>query len=194
MKKLISWSELENLLIKLGEELKQPVQLVVIGSTVCMSLGQADRMTSDVDVWRNSSVFDLGVLKSACQSSGIDFNPTAYDEPENAYIQLIDPGIVQLGIFKETEVIFKTGNLELRRPPIENIIASKLVRGDAQDFDDCVFLMNKCKISIDKISDAIDSISDLFSKENAKENISLLITCSQSSIEIKRLNSEIPRG
>lgn len=179
-KNSIAWPELEKLLIALGDELERPATLVVIGSTVCMSLGQSERMTMDVDVWRKDSSFDLGALKKACAKVGIEFDPKGYDEPESAYLQMVEPGIVQLGVFESTTSIFKAGNLEVCRPPIENIIASKLVRGDARDFDDCAFLFRKCRVPVVKIKAAIESMDDDYSRELALENLDMFQLCFES--------------
>lgn len=177
MRNSIGWKEMEDLLIKLGDALETPTELVVIGSTVCMSMGQPDRMTMDIDVWRRDSAFDLGMLKKACAAVGISFDPKGYDEPDSVYLQMVEPGIVQLGKFSDTSLLFKTGNLEIRHPPPENVIASKLVRGAAWDFDDCVFLVKKCKVSAAAILQAVKSIEDLMAQEAAIENITMLNTC-----------------
>jgi len=177
VKNSVAWPEMERLLIKLGEALDRPARLVVIGSAVCMSLGQNQRMTMDVDVWRKDSTYDLGSLRRACDAVGIVFDPKGYDEPEAVYLQMVDPGVVQLGVFDETMSIFKTGNLEIRRPPIENVIASKLVRGEGRDFDDCAFLMKKCQVSMKAIERAVASIEDNYSRENATDNLTMLEIC-----------------
>lgn len=173
----VAWNEMEDLLIRLGDALKRPTSLVVIGSSVCMSLGQAERMTMDVDVWRKDSVYDLGDLKNACKAVGIVFNPTGFDEPDAVYLQMVEPGIVQLGVFDETSSLLKAGNLDIRRPPIENVIASKLVRGEARDFDDSVFLLKKCRVSLNEVETAVASIFNKQARENAIENIVMLRAC-----------------
>lgn len=181
MSKYSSWSQLESLFIHLGEKLDKPASLMIIGSVVGMSLGQDDRMTADFDVWRPDSVFDLNSLKSACEAVGIVFNPQWHDEPDGIYLQMVDPGIVQIGKYSKKEVIFKSGNLEVVRPPLVNIIASKLVRGDERDIEDSVFLMTKFSISIDSVRLAIESIEVTYSKETALENLVLLKACFDST-------------
>lgn len=169
---------MEDLLIRLGDALEVPTELVVIGSIVSMSHGQAGRMTMEIDVWRRESAFDLGVLKRACAAVGISFDPKGFDDADSVYLQLVDPGIVQVGNFTDTSLIFKTGNLELRQPPTENVIASKMVRGEPQDFDDCMFLVKKCKVSIPTILEVVNSIEDLMVRENAAGNTEMLQKCS----------------
>lgn len=186
MTNAMDWPEMENVLIRLGDALEEPTTLVVIGSAVCISMGQADRMTMDIDVWRKDSVFDLGVLKRACESANIIFDPKGYDEPDGVYLQMIDPGIVQLGVFEETALLFRAGNLVVKRPPAENVIASKMVRGEAHDFDDAVFLMKKCRVGLNDISKAIASIDNIVAREIAQENLSLLQACIDLTVPVEK--------
>lgn len=167
---MIKWPETEAALTKIGEALQKPAKLTVIGSVISMSMGQAARMTMDVDVWRKASKFDNADLRQACEKAGVDFDPQGYVTADKLYVQLVDPGIVQLGVFNKTETICQYGNLTISRPPIENIIASKMVRGEGKDYDDSVFLMRHCRIDDDQVRQAIESIKDSFSRETAMEN------------------------
>lgn len=167
---MIKWNETEAALTRIGNALQKPAKLTVIGSVISMSMGQAARMTMDVDVWRKASKFDNADLRQACEKAGVDFDPQGYVTADKLYVQLVDPGIVQLGVFDETETICQYGNLTISRPPIENIIASKMVRGEGKDYDDSVFLMRRCRIDDDQVRQAIESIKDSFSRETAMEN------------------------
>ena len=167
------WSVIEDALIRLGDALQRPTFLTVIGSSVSMSLGQPGRMTLDVDVWKKTSRFDLGDLKCACEKAGIEFNPTA-DHPSRVYLQLVDPGVVQLGEFEALADVSRMGQLTIQRPPLENIIASKLVRGDARDYDDIVFLIARCGVTRTPIDQAVATIRDPISRETAQENLVML--------------------
>lgn len=40
-------------------------------------------------------------------------------------------------------LVERIGRLMIYRPPVENLIASKLARGDARDVEDVIFLANK---------------------------------------------------
>lgn len=170
----LDWPALEDVLVRLGEALERPATLTIIGSAVCMNLGLPDRMTMDVDVWKKDSTFDLGDLKRACERIGITFDPKGFDEPESVYIQMVEPGIVQLGTYTETEPVLRTGRLEIRRPPIANVIASKMVRGEARDFDDSAFLVAKCAVDWEQIESAVASIKNVTARECAMENLTLL--------------------
>lgn len=151
-----------------------------------MSMGLANRMTMDVDVWREGSMFDVGALKRACAAVGVAYDPRGFDEPDSVYIQMIDPGIVQVGVFDETVTILKAGNLEIRRPPVENVVASKMTRGDARDYDDCAFLLRKCNIPLSRVEKAIDSIEDDMARETAMENMQVLKLCVDTAALAKK--------
>lgn len=165
-----NWNDIEDKLVALGAALREPTRLTVIGSTVSMQMGQPSRMTVDVDVWRRTSEFQLNELKRACQEVGIVFNPKGEIEPDQMYIQLIEPGIVQAGKFDKTTEIFSAGNLTIDRPPLENIIASKLVRGDEQDYDDIVYLMTAGYVERAALANAMDSIEHTTARITAQEN------------------------
>ena len=77
----------------------------------------------------------------------------------------------------DTTPLFKSGNLEIAHPPLANVIASKMVRGEPQDYEDCVFLMHKCRVNIPAVELAIASIEDEMALGMAMENLTLLTTC-----------------
>ena len=129
---------LENIAEKLGKE-GPPVRLCLIGSAACIFAGMELRTTEDLDVWQPSSDFDLSELKAACEAVGISFNPTGMLAPDRPYLRLVEAGIVQVGNFEPTH-LFRIGRLSISRPPIENLIASKLTRGDIKDIEDIQFL------------------------------------------------------
>ncbi len=131
-------SALENIAETLGKE-GPPLQLCLIGSAACIFAGMELRTTEDLDVWQPSSNFDLSELRTACEKAGLSFNPTGILEPDRPYLQLVEAGIVQVGNFEPTH-IFRIGRLTISRPPIENIIASKLTRADTKDIEDIQFL------------------------------------------------------
>ncbi len=129
---------LETMAIALGKD-GPPVKLCLIGSAACVFAGMELRTTEDLDIWQPSSDFDLLELKRAAEVAGLIFNPTDFLEPGQAYLQIVEPGIVQVGSF-EPVAMFRMGRLIVTRPPVENIIASKLVRADAKDIEDIHFL------------------------------------------------------
>ena len=114
---------LENIANSLGND-GPPVQLCLIGSAVCIFSGMAARSSRDLDIWEPSSAYDLLELKAATEKAGLLFNPKDLLEPEIPYLQLVRPGIVQIGKFVPIH-LFTMGRLVVSHPPIENIIAAK---------------------------------------------------------------------
>lgn len=129
---------LEQIARELGKE-GPPLQLCLIGSAACLFAGMELRTTEDLDIWQPSSDFDLVELKHAAETSGLSFNPKGILAPDQPYLQLVEPGIVQVGKFDPVR-IYKIGRLIISRPPIENIIASKLTRANSKDIEDIQFL------------------------------------------------------
>lgn len=170
---MLDWSAIESALIRLGRELKEKTRLTLIGSSVSMSKGQPDRMTMDIDVWRKTSDFDQGDLKSACERSGIAFNPQSF-EVDGLYLQLVDQGIVDVGEFEGQEMLMRAGNLFVDAPPPENIIASKLGRCTERDLEDCLFLAKKSGVTIKEVEAAIDSMHNEELKQRSLENLTIL--------------------
>ncbi|MCX7413573.1 MAG: hypothetical protein NTW36_09090 [Planctomycetia bacterium] len=120
----------------------RPIRLCLIGSVACVFGGMAARVSRDLDVWKPASDYDLGELKRAVEEAGLLFDPKTTLDPLKPYVQLVEPGPTQVGIF-EPLLVERIGRLELYRPPIEHLIASKLVRGDARDIEDVLFLAGK---------------------------------------------------
>ncbi|MCX6866750.1 MAG: hypothetical protein NTV46_11140, partial [Verrucomicrobia bacterium] len=116
-------------------------QLCLIGSAVCLLGNMPERVSRDLDIWKPASTYDTVELKTAAAHAGILFNPKDYLEPGEPYLKIVEPGIVQTGKFVPV-LMERMGRLELYRPPIENIIASKLTRADAKDIEDIQFLHN----------------------------------------------------
>jgi len=168
------WPDIQAALMRVGEHLKKPTRLVLIGSSVGMWYGQAGRMTEDVDVWSPKSEIDLADVAQACEKAGIHFDPRNYDVPRDGlYLQLVTPGVVHVGKWKTEESMFRSGNLEVVHPPAENIIASKLVRAEPYDLEDIVFLMNRLSVSMDRVRAAVSTLQGI-SKDLAQENLVFL--------------------
>jgi hypothetical protein len=159
---------LESMALALGEN-GPPVQLCLIGSAACVFAGMELRTTQDLDIWQPSSDFDLAELRIAAEKSGLLFNPTDDVGSDQAYLQLVEAGIVQVGTF-EPVGIFKIGRLVISRPPIENIIASKLIRSDAKDIEDIGFLYSHFQPDFSLIKKII-ALFPSSKRETANENL-----------------------
>ena len=158
---------LEKVAVSLGKD-GPPVRLCLIGSAACLFGGMAGRTSRDLDVWRPASDYDRIELKAAIESAGLLFDPKSVLEPERPYLQIVDPGLTQLGAF-EPVLVERLGRLHLFRPPIENLIAAKLIRGDAKDLGDIRFLLNAHRPGLDSIRGIIASLEPA-ARERALEN------------------------
>ena len=137
-------------LMRIDHSLKEQhatAQLTLIGCAAAILAGQPDRTSMDLDVWKPRSRYQLPTLKKAVEAAGLLFDPKSTLEPDTPYIQLIEPGIVQTGNFKRTESLEQFEALRLDRPPIANLIASKLIRADAKDLEDIAFLLSRYDLS-----------------------------------------------
>lgn len=136
------------------EDVDEPTELCVIGSAACMFDGMI-RTSMDLDVWRPASRFDEQQLRSAVEAEGLLFNPTI-ETPDRPYIQIVDPGIVQTGEF---DSVCPLGSywtcLDIVRPPVENIIVSKLIRAEPKDIEDIMHLATRHAPDFQKIRDLI---------------------------------------
>jgi hypothetical protein len=146
-----------------------PVELCLIGSAACLFAGMELRTTEDLDIWQPSSDFDLIELKKAAEESGLSFNPKQILSPDLPYLQLLDPGIVQVGEFLPVRM-FKIGRLIISRPPIENLIASKLTRAAPKDIQDIQFLHQHFRPDLAKIKNIVSEFPSS-ARDTATENL-----------------------
>lgn len=136
-----------------------PIRLCLIGSVACVFGGMASRTSRDIDVWKPASDYDLLELKSAVEAAGLAFDPKTTLDPDKPYVQLVEPGPTQVGHF-EPVLVERVGRLMLYRPPVENLIASKLVRGDARDVEDVIFLANKYRPSLEAVRSVVEAFQN----------------------------------
>lgn len=137
-----AWFEV---LAKLAQALGKvgpPVRLCLIGSAACLFGGMEGRTSADLDIWKPASDYDRLELKAAAERAGLLFDPKQTLDPSRPYLQFIEPGLTQLGTFDPVP-IERLGRLHLYRPPIENLIAAKLIRAEPKDLGDVRFLISR---------------------------------------------------
>jgi hypothetical protein len=105
---------------------------------------------SDLDIWKPASEYDRAELKAAAEKAGLLFDPKQTLEPDRPYLQLIEPGLTQTGQF-EPVFIERMGRLHLYRPPIENLIAAKLIRAEPKDLSDIRFLLSRHRPDVARV-------------------------------------------
>lgn len=173
--------ELSSLLRRIDENLDSPGTICLIGSGATILLGQPVRQTDDIDVWARASRVALDDLRRAVEASGLGFDPK--DEfPALPYLQIVYPGIVQVPgwdagkreWFGEAErEVWSGEKLTVTVPPPRIIAASKLVRGDDRDLEDCLWLMAAHGIGAKDIMAAIKGLPR-DPREKATENLDIL--------------------
>lgn len=155
---------------KKGERLN----LVLIGGLVNVLKGDNERMTEDMDIWKEGSDVNE-TLKEVVDLANMGYNPR--ESVNGGYVQVVEEGIAVLGDFKEEELVSiknsgDTG-LVLKHPPIANLIISKLVRLSEKEAKDMKFLMDiypKSKRSLEKEIYARTQTLDPIVKEQIIEN------------------------
>lgn len=159
---------LEAMAATLGNE-GPSVRLCLIGSAACVFAGMELRTTEALDIWQPSSDFDLLELRQAAENAGLTFNPTDILEPGQPYLQIVEPGIVQVGPFQPV-TMFRMGRIIVTRPPIENIIASKLTRADAKDIEDIHFLQKHYQPDISLVKSIVSGFPNA-KRKTSEENL-----------------------
>jgi hypothetical protein len=145
-------------------------RLTLVGSATGILIGQPGRTSIDLDVWRPTSQYEFDTLKKAVEEAGLLFDPKSAMEPDTPYVQLVDPGIVQTGKFGQPEPLEKFGALQLDRPPIANLLASKLVRAETKDIEDIAWLLANHRPEREDIEKAIQSMP-AEARRKATENL-----------------------
>ena len=173
--------ELSSLLRRIDANLASPATICLIGSGATILLGQPTRQTDDIDVWARASRATLEDLRRAVEASGLGFDPLEAF-PTLPYLQVVHPGIVQVPGWNaekrewlgEPEREVWTGErLTVTVPPPRVIAASKLVRGDDRDLEDCLWLMAAHGVGAQDIMAAIRGLPR-DARAKAMDNLDIL--------------------
>ena len=146
-----------------------PMKLCLIGSAACLFGGMDGRTSADLDVWRPHSDYDRAELRIAAEAAGILFDPKSTLDPARPYLQIVEPGLTQLGAF-DPVLVDRIGRLEICRPPVENLIAAKLIRAEPKDISDIRFLISLHRPDPARIRALIATLPAA-SRERAEENL-----------------------
>ena len=112
------------------------------------------RTSADLDIWKPASDFDRLELEHAAEQAGLLFDPRTTLEPETPYLQLVEPGLTQLGEFVPV-LVERLGRLHVCRPPVENLVAAKLIRAEPKDIEDITFLISRHRPEPERIRQII---------------------------------------
>ena len=147
----------------------QPLRLCLIGSAACLFGGMEGRTSGDLDIWKPASDYDRLELKTATEQAGLLFDPKTTLEPETPYLQLVEPGLTQLGPF-EPVLVERLGRLHIYRPPAENLVAAKLIRAEPKDLGDIRFLISRHRPDLDRIRQIVAGFEP-HARQRASENL-----------------------
>ena len=146
-----------------------PVRLCLIGSAACLFGGMDGRTSADLDIWKPASDYDRLELALAAKEAGLLFDPKTTLEPDTPYLQLVEPGLTQLGEFVPV-FVERLRRLHLYRPPVENLVAAKLIRAEPKDLGDITFLISRHRPDQQRIRQIVASFEP-FAREKATENL-----------------------
>ncbi len=146
-----------------------PLRLCLIGSAACLFGGMEGRTSAHLDIWKPASDYDRLELKFAAEKAGLLFDPKTTLEPDTPYLQLVEPGLTQLGDFAPV-FVERLGRLHLCRPPAENLVAAKLIRAEPKDLDDITFLISRHRPDLHCIRQIIAGF-DPTAREKASGNL-----------------------
>jgi hypothetical protein len=161
------WAEKLRLI---ASHLQHPTSLCLIGSAIGI-FAQQPRVSTGLDIWEQNSTFFYTDLRQAVEKAGLLFNPKDEMEPDKPYIQIVQPAIVQIGKFTDTTPLLREPGLIVCRPPIENIIASKLVRASPKDIEDIIYLKTRFAITKQQIENILKTFPPGIAKQTAEENL-----------------------
>jgi hypothetical protein len=168
-------------LARIDTNLDDEVRLCLIGSGATILLGQPARGTEDLDVWARASRFREEALRRAVRSAGLDYDPSG-EFPNTPYFQVVHPGIVQVPGYdsatgrwmgQDEEVVWRGERLVVTVPPPEVIVASKLVRGDDRDLEDCLWLMAAKGVDAVAVARAVRGLPRP-ARDKAEDNLDIL--------------------
>lgn len=168
----LTQKEWEEKLRKIAAGLKTPAKLTLMGAAPNILGGQPARTSIDLDVWKPTSQFDRDDLQAATEKAGLLFDPKSEADPHKPYIQIVEPGICQLGKFRPVEMETR-GKLKVERPPAENLVAAKLTRAQNKDLEDIAWLMANHQPDRGTIKQIIKSFPRQ-QRETATENLVFL--------------------
>jgi hypothetical protein len=159
---------------ELGRRLSDPATICVIGSTPGIVLGQPDRQSQDIDVWRPHSQYDETQFRGVCGELGLLYDPRSELDPDAIYIQVVRPGLVNLPRNFNVEVVGQYGALTVTMPEPALLSATKLVRGEPRDIEDVAWWAKERALDLADIRAAIGSLPEPLQRETAGENILLV--------------------
>ena len=185
---------------KLDDASTHKQTLCVIGAAAVLSYGHTARQTHHIDIWRPASTINDRELRKISTAAGIDLDPKEL-EPNKIYLQVIQPGIVQLPAFsgdqwatgEQSQTLWSGNKLTIIAPPPSIIVAAKLVRAEDRDIDDSIYLIESKDLKTPEIINAISKLPSKAARDTAMENLTLLrVIIEQRTPPIQQSSREPP--
>jgi hypothetical protein len=161
-------------LSRIGESIKAPMRICIIGSGASLLAGQPSRATPDIDVWRDASEIDIGAFRSGCLDAGLLFDPAGEVPDDAEYVQIVRTGVVSLPKDFPVGITETFGNLQVFTPPLGLIAALKLARGSETDFEDAAWIIDAGHATVAEIREWSSRIPDGPLSEASLENVVIL--------------------
>lgn len=189
----------------LGSHLESPVTVTLVGAAMGVLIGQPDRTTSVIGIWKRRTQGSMPALQDACAKAGILFAPPDASDEAGSRPRILDGDSLQIGEYPEERAIsiFTSGNLTVVRPPVENLVAAGLCRGEPEDINDIAWLHAQFGVDTLALRKAVDSFdasteSTRRMRESALKHLPLLEVFSSSPVSArsgagKQPHSENPR-
>jgi hypothetical protein len=156
----------------LGQKLRKPATMCLIGISPSILRGQPDRQSADIDIWRPASAYDDSDLRRACEELGLLFDPKGELAPDAIYLQVVSPGIVKFPDDLREEILGHYGVLTVTMPAPALLSAAKSARGQPRDCrGHCVLWIKERAPQLDDIRAAIDLLPEHSQREAATENM-----------------------
>ena len=175
MTTLMNREKLEELFVQLESKLNRSARLCLFGSSPGILLGQPDRQTQDLDVWRNSSSYDASDLKRAMADLGVLWNPMHPPKGGPIYLQVVVPGIVNFPHNLDTAPVYQRGKLTIVMPKPVILSAAKLVRAEEKDLRDICWWMQHASFSLKHLEESgVNRLANPEQREIARRNLVLV--------------------
>lgn len=168
--------KLEELFVKLADKLHRSARLCIFGSAPGIILGQPNRNTEDIDMWRPSSTYDASDLKRVMSELDVLWNPMHPPKGSGQiYLQVVQPGIVNFPRDLDTAPVYQRGKLTIAMPTPVVLTASKLVRAEQKDINDIRWWMQEKSITLRQLEErGVNRLANAEQRERARANLTLV--------------------
>ncbi|MCL1888167.1 MAG: hypothetical protein FWF96_04785 [Kiritimatiellaeota bacterium] len=151
---------------RLDRELAAPAVLHVYGSAAVILLGADERTSLDIDVAGPYSTVDDAGFAEASAAAGLPVNPA----PGFASNHLEWVGPLRLCLPPPTPgarsmVLWQGAKLRIQTSPVEDLVASKLIRYDTSDQADIQFLCKASRLAAGAVAAAVANLPGPFNTD-----------------------------